>query len=254
MGRHYRSKPAGPGDHVLLVLKALRTVPVTKSARPATKSARQAAAQRRLRVHPVLLKALCTAPATKSARQAAAAATTRPVLLKALRTAPATKSACTYPHSRFTNSVLCLRRNLQSRFTTRRACHEICTTGSHGPAATTRPPILPEGSVYCACHEICTPGSPRVVRGEIYTPGSPRAAPATKSARQAAAAQQRPRVHPVLLKALCTAPATKSAHQFHQALCLRRNLHSRFTKCWACREICTTGRRPSGDHASTQSS
>ena len=38
--------------------------------------------------------------------------------------------------------------------------------------------------------------------------------------------QRRPRVHPVLLQALCTAPATKTALQVHQVLCLPRKMGS----------------------------
>ena len=76
--------------------------------------------------------------------------------------------------------------------------------------------------------------------------------PTANSAPQAAAAQRRPCVHPVLLKALChpvilkalcTAPATKSALQVHQALRLPRILPSRLTKRCACHELCTTGSR-----------
>ena len=165
-------------------------------------------------------------PATKSARQAAAGQRRprfHPVLLKTLRTAPATKSALQV------HQVLCLQRNLHFE--------------------------VHDATKYCACHKIGARGSPSAV-------------PATKSARQAAAGQRRRRVHPVLLKALRTAPATKPTLQVHQALCLKRNLHnrqprasgdhastrsssrlcvlrlprnlhSRFTKCCACHEICT---------------
>ena len=122
---------------------------------------------------------------------------------------PATKSALRGSRC---HEVLRLPQNRRSRFTKCCACHEICATGSRGPAATTRPPGPPEGSAHCACHK-------------TYTPGSPSAVPETKSAQQAAAGQRRPRVHPVLLKALCTAPATKSALQVHQVLRLPRNLH-----------------------------
>ena len=59
---------------------------------------------------------------------------------------------------------------------------------------------------------------------EIYTPGTRGLAATT--------------LHPILLKALCTSPATKSALQVHQVLRLPRNLHCRFTKCWACHEVC----------------
>ena len=98
--------------------------------------------------------------------------------------------------------------------------------------------------------------------------------PATKSTRQAAAGQRRPRVHPVLLQALCTAPATKSALQVHQALSLPRKLlvHDRQPRASG-HENCTPSAVPpaksalqvheklhdrqpraSGDHTYTQSS
>ena len=99
--------------------------------------------------------------------------------------------------------------------------------------------------MYCACHEICISGSPSGVPATkstrpaaagqrrprapqlIQDSGSPSAVPATKSTRQAAAGQRRPRAPQLIQEALCTAPATKSALQVHQALCLPRNLHDR---------------------------
>ena len=179
---------------------------------------------RQPRVHPVLLKALCTAPATKSALQV--------------------------------HKVLCLPGNLHSRFTKCCACHEICTAGSRGPAATTRPVLrLPRNlrsrfAECCACHKICTTGSrgPRQPRVHPVLVQTLCTAPATKSAlhvhkvlclpRNLRDRQPRPSGDQVLLKALCTASATKSALQLHQGLCLPRNLRFRFTKCCACHELC----------------
>ena len=73
----------------------------------------------------------------------------------------------------------------------------------------TRAAADPGGSAHCACHEICTPGSPTT----IYTTGS--------------RGQRRPCAPQLIQEALCTAPATKSALQVHQALRLPRNLHGR---------------------------
>ena len=118
--------------------------------------------------------------------------------------------------------------------------HEQC---SRGPAATARPPSPPDGFVYCTCHEICTPASPSAVPTKTKSTLQVHQVLCLPRNLHDRAAQRRPHVHPVLLKALFTAPATKCALQVHQVLCLPRNLHSRFTKCCACHEICTTGSR-----------
>ena len=132
-----------------------------------------------------------------------------PVLLQALRTAPETKSALQV------QQALRLPGNLHDR--------QPRASGDHASTQSSC------SSVYCACHEICTPGSPSAV-------------PATKTTRQAAAGQRRPRVHPVLLQ-LRVLPLPRNLHalQVHQVLCLPRNLHDRQP-------------RASGDHTSTQSS
>ena len=89
----------------------------------------------------------------------------------------------------------------------------------------------PEGSVYCACHELCTPISPSAAlathkAAAARRPRDPQlllkalcTAPATKSHQKADAAQRQPHIPQLLLKALRTAPATKSALQVHHALC-----------------------------------
>ena len=127
----------------------------------------------------------------------------------ALRTAPATKSA------RQVHQVLRLPRNLRS--------------ATRSPAAPTRAAADPGHSAHCACHKICIPGSPST-------------APATKYACQVHHALRLSTRGPwaqLIQEALCTAPATKSAHQ---ALRLPRNLHSRFTKRCTCHDICAQPR------------
>ena len=87
-------------------------------------------------------------------------------------------------------------------------CVSVClfcvSKSTRQAAAGQRRTAGPGGSVYCACHELCTPGSPSAV-------------PATKSTRQVAPGQRRPRAPQLVREALCTAPATKSALQVHQA-------------------------------------
>ena len=99
-------------------------------------------------------------------------------------------------------------------------------SATRGPAAPTRAAAdprrlcLPQNlhsrfTKRCACHEICT---------------------------RPHAAQPRPSAPQLIQEALCTAPATKSTLQAHQVLRLPQNLHSRFTKCYACHQICTQPR------------
>ena len=111
--------------------------------------------------------------------------------------------------------LLCLPRNLLSRFTNCCACH-----------TKRRAPLLVREALCTAYHEICTPGAQSAV-------------PATKSPFQVhqvlclPVAQRRPRAPQLVREALCTAPATKSALQVHRVLRLPQKRQP----------------RPSGDHA-----
>ena len=187
--------------------------------------ARSGAAQRRPRVHPLLLKALSIAPVTQSAVPVAKSA----------------RHSCRLCVLRLPRNLQSRPRNLRSRFTKRCACGEICTTAQR------RPPFHP-----ALFHMVYSPATKsalqvhqvlslrRNLRKRQLRPSGdhtsiqpscrlcvlrlPRiCAPASPTTK----AQRRPRVHPVLLQALCTAPATKSALQVHQVLCLRRNLRDK---------------------------
>ena len=173
--------------------------PGSRSTAPATKSA--------LQVHQVLRLPRNLYSATRGP-----AAPTRSRRLCVLRLPQNLRSSA--------HQVLRLPQNLHFRL-------EICTQ-PRGPAAPTQ------------SRRLCT--APAAKSG---TPGSPSTAPATKSTRhcrftkccacheictQPHTAQRCPRTPQLIREALCTAPATKSALQAHQVLCLPRNLHCRFTK------------------------
>ena len=139
------------------------------------------------------------------------------------------------------------------------------------PAAPTRAAADPGGSAPCACHEICT--KPRAAHRRPRAPQLTLCtAPATKSALQAHQVLRLPRTLHCRFTKWCTCheiytqphgacheiytPGSPTL-QVHQVLHLPRNLysatrrlahqvHCRFTKCCACREICT---QPHAAHA-----
>ena len=177
-----------PRVHPVL-LQALRTAPETKSAlqvqqalrlpgnlhdRQPRASGDHASTQSSCSSVYCACHEICTpgspsaVPATKSARQAAKC---QRLTTKSTPSPPAGSAYCP-----------CHEICMHSRFTKCCACHEIYTTGSRGPVATTRPP-----NPHC---RLCVLRLPRNLHfrftkccacGEISTPGSPSAVPATKS-------------------------------------------------------------------------
>ena len=100
-----------------------------------------------------------------------------------------------------------------------------CSCPSRGPAAATRAPAPPGGSVYCACHAAASCGPAAATRapappgGSVYCAfhttasrgpsSSRRLCVLAPATRQAAARQRRPSVHQLLQEALYTAPAAR---------------------------------------------
>ena len=105
-----------------------------------------AAAQRRPRVHPVLLQALPRNLRRRFTKCCACG--------EICATGSCGPVVTARPSAPLAGSVYCACHEICTPASKRCACHEIC-----GPAATARPSSPPASSVYCACHEICTPGS-----------------------------------------------------------------------------------------------